>query len=134
MVVNRLQKGLINSCKGFNGKLSKYFFFKCEHILFLSNSDRDFYSGNKNVLQVYTYITKIRKKKLKNAFIVYTIHLALNIGAIFAQSLCFYLSFVFPANLIWLLHCIPSFLLGARHLFQKLVSFFLCEVIQDEQQ
>jgi hypothetical protein len=125
MVVNRLQKGLINSCKGFNGKLSKYFFFKCEHVLFLSNSDRDFYSGNKNVLHYITSIhlhNKNTKKKVKKR--VYTIHLALNIDAIFAQSLCFYLSFVFPANLIWLLHCIPSFLLGARHLFQKLVIFF----------
>jgi hypothetical protein len=41
---------------------------------------------------------------------------------------CYYLSFVFPATLIWLLHCnamhFDSFSLGARHLFQKLVLFF----------
>jgi hypothetical protein len=58
----------------------------------------------------------------------YALHFALNIGGIFAQSLCYYLSFVFPANLIWLLHCnamhFDSFSLGARHLFQKLVLFF----------
>jgi hypothetical protein len=148
------------SPKGFNGKLSIFFFFKCKHILFFSNSDRDFYSESNNVSQVrcdqlknkssrrvtygnpcysigskansiyflndrsvYTYITKIQlKKKLKNATIVNALHF---IG--------YYLSFVFPANLIWLLHCnamhFDSFSLGARHLFQKLVLFFLCEVI-----
>jgi hypothetical protein len=36
---------------------------------------------------------------------LYALHFALNIGGIFAQSRCYYLSFVFPANLIWLLHC-----------------------------
>jgi hypothetical protein len=60
-------------------------------------------------------------------------HFALNTGGISAQSHCYYLSFVFPATLIWLLHCnamhFDSFSLGARHLFQKLVLFFLCEVI-----
>jgi hypothetical protein len=89
-----------SSLKGFNGKLSKYFFFKCEHILFFSNSDSDFYSENNNVSQVYTYITKIQKKSLKNATIAYALHFALNIGDIFAQSPCYYLSFVFPAYLI----------------------------------
>jgi hypothetical protein len=48
------------------------------------------------------------------------------------NPICYYLSFGFPANLIWLLHCnamhFDSFSLGARHLFQKLV-IFLCEVI-----
>jgi hypothetical protein len=65
--MNRLQKGLINSrialrasrlnCqkKIVNGNI--YFFF--------SNSNRDFYSKNNNVSQVYTYIcTKNTKKKL----------------------------------------------------------------------
>jgi hypothetical protein len=57
-------------------------------------------------------------------------HFALNIGGISAQSyMLFYLSFVFPATLIWLLHCnamhFDSFSLGARHLFQKLVFFFM---------
>jgi hypothetical protein len=60
-------------------------------------------------------------------------HFALKIGGIFDQSLCYYLSFVSPPNLIWLLHCnamhFDSFSLGARHLFQKLVLFFLCKVI-----
>jgi hypothetical protein len=110
--------------KGFNGKLSKYFFQMRRHSFF-SNSDIYFYSENNNVSQVYTYITKIQKKILEN---VYALHFGLNIAGIFAQSLCYYLSFVFPANLIWLLHCnamhFDSFSLGARHLFQKLVLFF----------
>jgi hypothetical protein len=84
------------SLKGFNDKLSKYFFFKCEQILFFSNSDKDFYSEKNNVSQVYTYITKIQKTYFKNATITYALHFALNIGGIFAQSLCYYLSFVFP--------------------------------------
>jgi hypothetical protein len=46
-----------------------------------------------------------KKKSYRNATIVYALHFALNMGGIFAQSLCYYLSFVFPANLIWLLHC-----------------------------
>jgi putative effector of murein hydrolase LrgA (UPF0299 family) len=58
-------------------------------------------------------------------------HFALNIGGISAQS--HMLLFVFPDTLIWLLHCnavhFDCFSLGARHLFQKLVLFFLCEVI-----
>jgi hypothetical protein len=48
----------------------------------------------------------------------------------FAQShyVITYLSFVFPANLIWLLHSnvmnFDSFSLGTRHLFQNVVLFF----------
>jgi hypothetical protein len=66
MVVNRLQKDLINSCidspKGFNGKLSIFFsFFKCEYIFMFSNSDRDFYSENNSVSQVYTYNKNTKK-------------------------------------------------------------------------
>jgi hypothetical protein len=60
-------------------------------------------------------------------------HFALNIGAYLRNPTCYYLLFVFPATLIWLLHCnamhFNSFSLGARHLFQKLVLFFLCEAI-----
>jgi hypothetical protein len=33
--------------------------FKCEHILFFINSDRDFYSENNNVSQVYTCTKKV---------------------------------------------------------------------------
>jgi hypothetical protein len=58
---------------------------------FFGNSDRDFYSENNNASQVYTYITKIQKKVLKNATIVYALHFALNIGGIFVQSLCYYI-------------------------------------------
>jgi hypothetical protein len=72
--------------------------FICEVILFFSNSDRGFYSENNSESQVYTYT---KKNELKNATIVYALHFALNIGGIFVQSLCYYLSFVFPANLIW---------------------------------
>jgi hypothetical protein len=37
---------------------------------FLNSSDRDFYSKKNSVSQVYTYLPKIQKKKLKNATIV----------------------------------------------------------------
>jgi hypothetical protein len=40
----------------------KIFFFKREQIRFFSNLDRDFYSENNSVSQVYIYITKIQKK------------------------------------------------------------------------
>jgi hypothetical protein len=72
MVANRLQRGLINSSiTPWESKLSKYFFFKWDYIFFFSNSDRDFYSKNNNVSQVYTEIPKIYKKNVKNATIVY---------------------------------------------------------------
>jgi hypothetical protein len=54
-------------------------------------------------------------------------HFALNIGGISAQS-----------HMLLFVNCFSSYLnamhfdsfsLGARHLFQKLVLFFLCEVI-----
>jgi hypothetical protein len=55
-------------------------------------------------------------------------HFALNIGGYLRIPTCYYLSFVFPDTLIWLLHCnamhFDSFSLGVRHLFQKLVLFF----------
>jgi hypothetical protein len=75
--------------KGFNGKLSKYFFSNANTYFFKIYSDRDFYSENNNVSQVYTYITKIQKNAMH----------------------------------------FDSFSLGAHHLFQKLVLFFLFEVI-----
>jgi hypothetical protein len=56
MVVNRLQNGLINSSiapYGFQGNTVKKMFQMGLHIFF-SNSDRDFYSENNNVSQVYT--------------------------------------------------------------------------------
>jgi hypothetical protein len=53
MVVNRIQNGLINSSIAPWAKLSKNFFSN-EITFFLSNSDRDFYSENNNVSQVYT--------------------------------------------------------------------------------
>jgi hypothetical protein len=67
MAVSRLQNGLIKSHIAPRAlKLNyQFFFFKFGHILFFSNSDRDFYSENNNVLQVYTYIPKIHQKKVK---------------------------------------------------------------------
>jgi hypothetical protein len=48
------------------------------------------------------------------------------LGAYLRDPTYYYLSFVFLATLIWLLHCnamhFDSFSLGARHLFQKFVS------------
>jgi hypothetical protein len=41
--------------------------FKWEHILFFSNSDRDFHSENNGVSQVYIYMTK-NKKKVKKRY------------------------------------------------------------------
>jgi hypothetical protein len=74
MVVNRLQRVLINSCIARRASMvncQKKIFPNANTNFFFSNSDRDFYSENNNVSQVYTNITKIQKKKLKNATIVY---------------------------------------------------------------
>jgi hypothetical protein len=60
-------------------------------------------------------------------------YFALTLAAYLRNPTCYYLSFVFPTTLIWLLHChamhFDSFSLAARHLFQKLLLFFLCEFI-----
>jgi hypothetical protein len=72
---------------------------------FFSNSD--FYSENNNVSQVYMYLhTKNSKKKnvKKNVIIVYA-QTVLHFGASVRNPICYDLSFVFPDNLIWLLHC-----------------------------
>jgi hypothetical protein len=50
------------SPKGFKAKLSKYFFSNMNTSTIYSHSDRDFYSENNNLSQVYTYIPKIQKK------------------------------------------------------------------------
>jgi hypothetical protein len=64
--MNRLQKGLINSRIALRAS-----WLNCQkkclmgtHNFFFSNSNRDFYSKNNNVSQVYTYIPKIQKKKI----------------------------------------------------------------------
>jgi hypothetical protein len=72
MALNRLQKALKNShigprASGLN--CQKIFFFKCEHIIFLTLLIRDFYSKKNSVSQMYTYLPKIQKK-IKNATIV----------------------------------------------------------------
>jgi hypothetical protein len=73
--------------KGFNGKLSKYFFFKYEHIFFLEILIEIFIMKT-TMYHKYTLIYQKYKKKtlLKNATIVYVLHFALNIGGISAQS------------------------------------------------
>jgi hypothetical protein len=72
------------------------------HIFFFSNSDRDFYSENNNVSQVYTYIPKIHKKKRKKTLLSSMFQFALNIGGIFAQShmLLFVICFSSYLNLV----------------------------------
>jgi hypothetical protein len=51
MVVNKLQNGILNSRKTLSASRlnCQNTFFKYGHILFLGNSDRDFYSENNNV-------------------------------------------------------------------------------------
>jgi hypothetical protein len=69
--MNRLQKGLINSRIALRLNYQKKFFLRGTHNFFY-NSNRDFYSENNNVSQVYTYILQIQKKNVKNATMVYT--------------------------------------------------------------
>jgi hypothetical protein len=67
MVVNRLQKGLINSPivpRGSRPNCQKKKQFNSNTLPFF-NSDRDFHSENNNVSQEYTYIIKIKKKVKK---------------------------------------------------------------------
>jgi hypothetical protein len=56
MIVNRLQNGLINSSIApWTSRVNcQKKIFKWDYIFFLSNSDRDFYSENNSVSQVYT--------------------------------------------------------------------------------
>jgi hypothetical protein len=66
--VNRLQENLINlyiAPRASRLNCQFFFFFKYKHIHFFIISDRDFYSENNNVSQVYTYIPKIQKKVKK---------------------------------------------------------------------
>jgi hypothetical protein len=72
--------------------------FRCAHILFFSNSDRDFILKQQCTTSIHLHNKNIFKKVKKKPTIVYALHFALNIGHIFVQSLCYYLSFVFPAN------------------------------------
>jgi hypothetical protein len=75
MVIDRLQKGLINSRIALGvSRLNcqNIFFLNGNTYFFFSNSNRDFNSENNNVPQVYSYISKIQKKIVKNATIVYT--------------------------------------------------------------
>jgi hypothetical protein len=112
----------------FKGKLSKYFFSNGITYFFLVILIEIFILKTTMYHKYTLKYQKFTKKKLKNATIVYVLCFALNIGGILRNPTCYYLSFVFPATLIWLLHCnamhFDSFSLGARHLFQKLVLFF----------
>jgi hypothetical protein len=135
MVVNRLQNGLINSsiapwtskvnCQNifFSNGITYFFFVILIEIFILKTT----------LYHKYTLkYQKFTKQNLKNATIVYVLCFALNIGGISPQSHML-LFVICPATLNWLLHCnamhFDSFSLGARHWFQKLVLFFLCEVI-----
>jgi hypothetical protein len=75
----------------------------------------------------HKYTLTYQKNCKKRYYRLYTI-LCYSLAAYLRNPICYYLSFVFPANLIWLLHCnamhFDSFSLGVRHLFQKLVFFF----------
>jgi hypothetical protein len=136
----------------FKAKLSRYFFSNGNTGTFLSNSDKDLYSENNNVSQVYTYseiflinnsLSKLNKKpycttlkcaqmdQLYNNFTPNHSWGYVHIGGIassLCNPICYYLSFVFPAKLILLLHCnamhFDSFSLDARHLLKKLMLFF----------
>jgi hypothetical protein len=72
MALNWLQKALINSHIGprASGLNCQNIFFQMRTHNFVNTSDRDFYSKKNGVSQVYTYLPKIQKKKLKNATIV----------------------------------------------------------------
>jgi hypothetical protein len=72
MALNRLLKALINSHIGprVSGLNCQNIFFQMRTHNFFNTSDRDFYSKKNSVSQVYTYLPKIQKKKLKNATIV----------------------------------------------------------------
>jgi hypothetical protein len=65
MVMNRLQKGLINSrisLRASRLNCQNIFFQMRTYNFFFSNSDRDFYSENNNISQVYTDKPKIKNK------------------------------------------------------------------------
>jgi uncharacterized membrane protein len=78
------------------------------HNIFFSNANTYFFLAilieifilKTTMYHKYNLHNKNTKKKLKTAATVYALHFALNIGGIFAQSLRYYVSFVFPANLI----------------------------------
>jgi hypothetical protein len=64
MVVNRLQKDRINSRIAVSASrvICQNIFVQMGTHIFFSNSERDFYSENNNVSQIYTYIPKKKKK------------------------------------------------------------------------
>jgi hypothetical protein len=73
MVVNRLQKALINSHiapKSFKAKLSKYFFSNTNTYFFLTILVQIFIVKRIMFTSIHLH-TKNTKKKLKNATIVY---------------------------------------------------------------
>jgi hypothetical protein len=119
MVMNKLQKGLINSCIALRASRlnCQKKFFKWEHIIFFSNSNRDFYSENNNVSH-YTLTYQKYKKKLQKTLLSSILHLALIIGRISAQShmLLFVICFSSPLNLVitFVMQCI---LIASRLVF-----------------
>jgi hypothetical protein len=63
MALNRLQKALINSHIGPRASGLNYqnIFFQMQTHNFFNTFDRDFYSKENSVSQVYTYLPKIQK-------------------------------------------------------------------------
>jgi hypothetical protein len=71
MALNRLQKALIFSHIGprTSGLNCQNIFFQMRTHNFFKTSGKDFYSKKNSISQVYTYLPKNQKKKLKNATI-----------------------------------------------------------------
>jgi hypothetical protein len=131
MVANRLQKDLINSRIALSASrlnCPKKFFQMGTHFFLVILIEISILKTTMYQKYTFTYLPKIQKKskKKKTVIIVYA-QTALHFAAYLRNPICYDLSFVFPGNLIWLLHCnamhFDSFLLSARHLLQKL--FFL---------
>jgi hypothetical protein len=109
---------------GFEGKLSKKFFLNGITYFFLVILIEIFILKTTSYPKYTIKYQKFTKKNVKKRYY----RLCSILAAYLRNPTCYYLSFVFPATLIWLLHCnamhFDSFSLGARHLFQKLVLFF----------
>jgi hypothetical protein len=90
MALNRLQKALINSHIGprASGLNCQQNFFQTQTPNFFNTSDRDFYSKEDSVSQVYTYLPKIQKKVKKcclNCVLYVQSQMLLHISHLFFQ-------------------------------------------------
>jgi hypothetical protein len=100
MAVNRRQKGLINSCIAL--RTSRLYYQKnvsnTNTKCFLVILIEIFNSENNNVSQVTLTYQKYKEKVKKRYY-------RLCSNCPLRNPICYYLSFVFPANIICLLHC-----------------------------